>query len=120
VKFVGYDTKEDAASLTNLVLKSTIEESNRACELDENEYFWYDIIGLDVCEGETLIGTVSEIERYPTEDHLLIETTENIQKEKKLKRFLLPFNDRTIESVNLAEKKITVTGALEIIDIIAS
>lgn len=120
VKFIGYDTKEDAAPLTNLVLKSTEEESNKACELDEDEYFWYDIIGLDVYEGETLLGRVKEIERYPTEDHLLIETSETIQKEKKLKRFLLPFNERTIGTVDLEAKKITVNGALEVIDIIAS
>lgn len=120
VKFVGYDSKEDAAVLTNLVLSSTLEESNQACELDEDEYFWYDIIGLDVYENDILVGTVQEIERYPTEDHLLITTSETIKKEKKLARFLLPFNKRTIVDVNLEEKKVTVTGALEIIDIIAS
>jgi len=120
VKFVGYDSKEDAAVLTNLVLSSTLEESNQACELGEDEYFWYDIIGLDVYENDILIGTIQEIERYPTEDHLLITTSETITKEKKLTRFLLPFNKRTIVDVNLEEKKVTVTGALEIIDIIAS
>ena len=120
VKFVGYDSKEDAAVLTNLVLSSTLEESNHACELDEDEYFWYDIIGLDVYENDILIGNIQEIERYPTEDHLLITTSETIKKEKKLTRFLLPFNKRTIVDVNLEEKKVTVTGALEIIDIIAS
>lgn len=120
VKFVGYDTKEDAATLTNLVLKSTIEESDRACELDDDEYFWYDIIGLEVWEDDTQIGTVREIERYPTEDHLLIDTAETIQESKKLKRFLLPFNGRTVDRVDLEGKKITVKGALEIIDVIAS
>ena len=106
--------------MTNLVLSSTLEESNHACELDEDEYFWYDIIGLDVYENDILIGNIQEIERYPTEDHLLITTSETIKKEKKLTRFLLPFNKRTIVDVNLEEKKVTVIGALEIIDIIAS
>ena len=120
VKFVGYNTKEDAAKLTNLILSSTIEESNELCELEDDEYFWYDIIGLEVVEGDTLIGTVREIERYPTEDHLLIDIDETLKKTKKLERFLLPYNKRTIVDVDLKAKRVVVTGALEIIDIIAS
>ncbi len=120
VKFAGYETREDAATLTNLILSSTLEESNQACELDNDEYFWYDIIGLEVYEGETPIGTVRDIERYPTEDHLLIDTSEAIRSGKKLSRFLLPFNARTIIAVDTEGKKISVSGALEIIDIIAS
>ena len=120
VKFVGFNSIEAASALTNLILSSTLEESNQACELDKDEYFWYDIIGLRVYENNILLGVVKEIERYPAEDHLLIETSETIQKEKKLNRFLFPFNKRTILSVDLDEKRVVVTGALDIIDIIAS
>lgn len=119
VKFVGYDSREAVTLLTNLILSSTVEESNEACELGEDEYFWYDIIGLDVYEGGSLLGTVQEIERYPTDDHLLIETSETIQK-TGVKRFLLPFNARTIVNVDIKAKRLNVTGALEIIDVIAS
>lgn len=120
VKFIGYDSKEEAGILTNLILSSTVEESNQACELDQNEYFWYDIIGINVYENETLLGVVQELERFPTDDHMLIITTEAIAETSGVKRFLLPFNQRIVVNVDTDAKKLTVTGALEIIEAIAS
>jgi 16S rRNA processing protein RimM len=120
VKFVGYDSKEDTAILTNLILSSTIEESSQACELGENEFFWYDIIGLDVYENNILLGKIEEIERFPTDDHMLIITAETISKETGVKRFLFPYGARTVVHVDIPMKKLTVTGALEIIEAIAS
>lgn len=120
VKLLGVDTREDAAKLTNLILQAQKEESEKECELAEDEYFWYDIVGLRVYEDGVEIGLVKEIERYPVEDHLLIHTSEEIEKDKKLKRFLLPYNKKTILNVDLENKILTVHGALEIIDVISS
>ena len=119
VKFSGYDSKEAAAKLTNLILSSTEEESQSLCQLEEDEFFWHDIIGLDVYENDRLIGSVKEIERYPTEDHLLILTDEQIVEEFGIKRLLLPYNDRTIGSVDVAAKRIEVSGAMEILAVLA-
>jgi 16S rRNA processing protein RimM len=119
VKFRGFDTKEEAAKLTNLILSISKEESEKACTLGKDEFFWYDIIGLSVYEGDELIGEVKEIERYPMEDHLLIIPTPAITERTKLKRFLLPYTDRIIKAVDLKNRKILVTGAREIIDALA-
>jgi len=119
VKFVGFNSKEDAATLTNLILSSTEEESEALCELDEDEFFWHDIIGLDIYENDRLIGRVEDIERYPSDDHLLIHTDEAIIKEFGVKRLLLPYNDRTVASVDLETGRILVHGALETLAVIA-
>ena len=116
VKFSGIDSREDASKLTNLVIQADKEESEKACVLDKDEYFWYDIIGLSVFENDIELGLVKEIERYPHEDHLLIFTSNNIEKEKKIKRFLLPYNKKTIIDVDLDKKIIAVSGALDILD----
>jgi len=116
VRFAGVDSREAAAKLTNLVLQADKEESEKECILDEDEFFWYDIIGLNVYENGKEIGFVKEIERYPHEDHLLIFTSRDVEKETKIKRFLLPYNKKTIINVDLDKKTITVSGALEILD----
>lgn len=120
VKFFGYDTKEDASKLVNLILLAEKEQSEKSCQLKEDEFFWYDIVGLDVYESDIFIGTVKDIERYPLEDHLQIQCSQEIVQRKKVKRFLLPYNKAKILKVDLDAKMILVVGALEIIDIIGS
>jgi len=120
VKFSGVDSREEASKLTNLILHAQKDESEKECELGDDEYFWYDIVGLSVYENDIELGFVKEIERYPLEDHLLIITSSEIEKNKKIKRFLLPYNKKTILDVDLENNRIIVKGALEIIDVISS
>jgi 16S rRNA processing protein RimM len=56
--------------------------------LDENEFFIDDIIGLKVFQGKTLKGHVKDVVAYPSGDYLVIETDE---KDK-----LVPFRDEFI------------------------
>ena len=119
VRFAGYNSKEESARLTNLILSSTEEESQALCHLDEDEFFWHDIIGLDIYESGRLIGSVKEIERYPTEDHLLILTDASVIEEFGIKRLLLPYNERTVLKVDLKVGCLEVSGALEILAVLA-
>ena len=113
VKFHGYDTKEEAKELTNLVLQLQKEEAEKLCDLKEDEFFWYDIIGLEVYEDNQKLGIVKDIQRLPLEDHLVIELfNETIEK------ILFPYNKRTIKGVNLEYKKIEVCGAKEMISVL--
>jgi len=113
VKFHGYDTKEEAKELTNLVLQLQKEEAEKLCDLKEDEFFWYDIIGLDVYEDDDFLGTIKDIQRFPSQDHLVI----NLHNQK-IKRILFPFSQRTIKNVNLDLKRIEVYGAKEMISVL--
>jgi len=114
VKFKNYDTLEDAKKLTNLILQLPKNEAEKLCELKEDEFFWYDIIGLEVYEANQKIGIVTDIERLLAEDHLLIKLSNH----KNLKRIIFPFNKKTIGKVDILNKKIEVFGALEMIEVL--
>jgi 16S rRNA processing protein RimM len=114
VKFKGIDTPEDAKKLTNRMLYTTEEQTKENIKLKENEYFWFDIIGCDVVENDTLLGKVKEIERVDV-DYLVIDTDEKLINQGYPKRFLIDFK-RHVKDVDVSNKKITANAALELLD----
>jgi 16S rRNA processing protein RimM len=114
VKFKGVDTPEDAKKLTNRMLYTTEEQTKENIKLKENEYFWFDIIGCDVIENDTLLGKVKEIERVDV-DYLVIDTDEKLINQGYPKRFLIDFK-RHVKDVDVSNKKITANAALELLD----
>ena len=116
VKFVGISTKEDAAKLTNQTLLSSEEESRKNCELDEGEYFWFDIIGCEVVEDERVLGKVRNIQRLTANDYLEVKTDESLLKEGYSKSFLIPYiKDVYIDKVDVENKKIFVKNSFELL-----
>jgi 16S rRNA processing protein RimM len=116
VKFRGFNSLEDAKKLVHTKLFSTEEESRELCELDEGEFFWFDIFGLSVVEDGEILGAVKEIERIAGTDYLIVETSAELQKKRLPKSFLVPYLDRYILDVNLEERAISTTGAKEILE----
>lgn len=116
VKFLGYNTKEDAATLTNLILQSSEEETKKNIGLKEGEYFWFDIIGCEVFENDEILGKIDSIERYNNIDYLVAIVVPHLAEKHKTKRALVPYNDTYVLNVNLDRKKIEVTNVLDIIE----
>jgi len=114
VKIKGVDTPEDAKKITNRQLYTTEEETRDNIKLKENEYFWFDIMGCDVYEEGKKLGRVKEIERADV-DYLLINTDEELIKEGYPKRFMIDFK-RHVKDVDVENKKIEASGAIEILD----
>ncbi len=99
-KFIEISSKESAKQITNLMLYTTQQQSKEQCNLKENEFFWFDIIGSEIVEeGETL-GLVSEIDRFCEQDFLLIKTTEMLRDKNLPKSFLIPYTKRYILEVD--------------------
>ena len=115
IKFKGYDTPEAARELTNIKLYSSEDETRSRCNLKENEYFWFDIIGCKIFEGEVEVGKVKDIQRLVDIDYLLIETAKEFIDEDLPKSFLIPYIDRYIESVDTKAKKIFVKDAIDLL-----
>lgn len=114
-RFKGYDDVDKASCLANKIIYTTIEATRESCGLKNGEFFWFDVVGLEVCEeGETL-GRISSIERYGAVDYLLIATSEELVKEGFAKSFLLPYQDRFVSSVSLEERKVYATFAKDIL-----
>ncbi len=116
VKFEGINTPEEAKRYTNAYLYSDEESSRENIELKDNEYFWFDILGCDVYEGDTRLGRVKEIHRLPSCDYIEIATDKALVEKEKAKSFLLPFLDRFIQSVDTEAKQIDVKGAMDILE----
>ncbi len=116
VRFEGIDSVEEAKPLTNAYLYTTKEAGEAACQLGENEYFWYQIIGLDLLDGDEVVGRVLDIERLAGTDYLQIETSDKLVKDGLAKRFLVPYVDRYIEKVDLQRGVVVSRGAKEILE----
>ncbi|WP_234697146.1 ribosome maturation factor RimM [Nitrosophilus alvini] len=116
VKFEGVDTPEDAKRLTNLLLSTTEEQTRKNCQLDEGEFFWFDIIGCEVFENGVRLGKVKDIHRFPGGDYLEIKTDDALVEKGHPKSFLVPFLDRYIKDVNISEERIESSGAMEILE----
>lgn len=116
VKFVGYDSPEDAKKLTNKNLFTTIERTRKECRLGNGEYFWFDIEGCKVIEDGKVLGIVDEMDRISVTNYLIVKTDETLVKDGFAKRFLIPFNKPFTLSTNIEEKIITVNGAMDILE----
>jgi 16S rRNA processing protein RimM len=114
VKFKGIDTPEDAKKLTNRLLYTTEEQTKENIKLKENEYFWFDILGCDVVENDTLLGKVTDIERVDV-DYLVVQTDKELVNKGFPKRFLIDFK-RHVKEVDVEQKKITASGAIDILE----
>ena len=114
VKFKGIDTPEDAKKLTNRLLYTTEEQTKENIKLKENEYFWFDILGCDVVENDTLLGKVTDIERVDV-DYLVVQTDKELVNKGFPKRFLIDFK-RHVKDVDIEQQKITASGAIDILE----
>ncbi len=117
VRFEGVDDVDAAKRLTNAFLYTTRAQSEASCNLKEGEYFWYQILGMEVVEpsGE-ILGRVRDIERLAGTDYLVVDTAHALVEEGKAKRFLIPFIDRYVDRVELEHKRVHTRDAKEILD----
>jgi 16S rRNA processing protein RimM len=116
VKVNGVSNPQDAKKFTNLKLFTTREETRKNCHLLEGEYFWFDLEDCKVYEDGKLLGVVNEIERIAITNYLSITTDESLVKEGFSKSFLVPFMEPFKQSVDIENKIITLSGAMDILE----
>lgn len=117
IKFENFDDLETAKKLTNQELFSTIEQTKENCKLKKNEFFWFDLISCKVFENGLELGCVKEIQRYPLNDYLEIETSSELVEKGHPKVFLIPHMfDKYVLNVDINNKKIEVKDSLIILE----
>lgn len=103
VLFEGFESLESAKTLVNLELFQSVEKSRASCKLGDDEFFYFDIIGLEVFENGLLLGVVKDI--LPAgNDLLLIKSDESLVKKGFASEFYLPYVDFYVKSVELGAK----------------
>jgi 16S rRNA processing protein RimM len=116
IKFVDIDTVEDAKKLTNKLLYVSKQTTKENCDLQQNEYFWFDIIECELFENDQLLGKVADIQRLPLADYLTIDTSKELVEQNYPKQFLIPYNDTYILEVNIENKTILGTSCKDILE----
>jgi len=116
VLFKGYEDVDLANRLVNVKIYSTIEETKSRCKLKKNEFFWFELEGLDIFEGDELLGKVIEVTRIGSLDYLEIETSSELISLGLAKTFLVPYIDRYVLTVQKEAKKILTVDAKELLE----
>ncbi|GAB3463521.1 ribosome maturation factor RimM [Massilia terrae] len=82
--------------------------------LPENEYYWSDLIGMDVVnlQGEAL-GKVSDMMHNGAQSILRIMPAAGSDSEGKAQERLVPFVDQFVKTVDVAAQKITLDWGLD-------
>ncbi|WP_182915729.1 ribosome maturation factor RimM [Massilia cavernae] len=83
-------------------------------ELPADEYYWSDLIGLDVVnlQGEAL-GTVTDLMHNGAQSILRIAPVVEAGSDTKAPERLIPFVDQFVKTVELKSRKITVDWGLD-------
>jgi 16S rRNA processing protein RimM len=115
VRLEGCDTPEEAKRYTNAKLYTTYEATREQCELEEGQYFWFDIIGCEVVEDGRELGTVKEIERIGAVDYLAVKTDALLVAQGESKSFLIPYQPPFVVSTDIGAKTIEVQGGLDLL-----
>ena len=98
IKLKGIDTMDDAEKLKGQEL---LVHRKHAIELEEDEYFICDLIGIDVYEEDKLLGQLTDVLETGSNDVYVIQ---DINK----KEILIPALRSVVESVDIKGKRIQV------------
>jgi 16S rRNA processing protein RimM len=105
VKLKGVNDRDAALALKSKHVAVPREEFPEA---EEGEYYWSDLIGLNVTNQQgVILGLVSDVFETGANDVIVIKDP------KDGKERLLPFVDQTILDVNIADKTILVDWPIE-------
>lgn len=107
VKFVGIDSIEEAEKLKNLQIKI---DSENIGELEENEYYFHEIIGCEVFdENGKSLGEISEILTPGANDVWVIKSQNG-------KEILIPYIEDIVKKIDVENKKIDIEVMEGLID----
>ena len=146
IEFEGITSADSAKQLVNAKIYATKAQSREHCKLKKDEYFYFDIIGLDIIEDGENLGIVRDIERIGNVDYFIVEVADNLasnivtkstqhkldkskniakstnptpkptKKQNKPKTFLVPYIDRFILEVCLQTGRIFTKNAKSILE----
>lgn len=116
IRIQGINTIEDAKRFTNAKLFTTRDETRKNCQLEEGEFFWFDIDDCEVYEDGIRLGHVHEVDRIAITNYLSMHTDEKLVAQGLPKTFLIPFEEPFRQSVDIEKKIIIVEGAMDILE----
>ena len=116
VKFLGINTIDEAKKLTNRQLFVSDTDTRENCKLGDKQFFWFDMIDCIIKENDEILGKITDIQRMPLSDYLMIETSEKLVQKGLATSFLVPYLDDYIMSVDIQNKQITAKNTKDILE----
>ena len=106
VLFEGFEDINSAKTLINLKLYQSEEITRKTCKLKKDEFFYFDILGLNIFENDKLIGHVVDILETSASYLFLIKCDDNLVDQGYIKEFYLPYVDHYILDIDIKNKSI--------------
>ena len=107
VKFEGIDSVEEAEKLKNLQIKI---DSDEVGELEENEFYFHQIIGCEVFdENDRNLGEIIDILTPGANDVWVIKGEEG-------KEILIPYIEDVVKQIDITNKKVNIKVMEGLID----
>ena len=107
VKFEGIDSVEEAEKLKNLQIKI---DSDEVGELEENEFYFHEIIGCQVFdENDRNLGEIIDILTPGANDVWVIKGEEG-------KEILIPYIEDVVKKIDITSKKVNIEVMEGLID----
>ena len=107
VKFEGIDSVEEAEKLKNLQIKI---DSDKVGELEENEFYFHEIIGCQVFdENDRNLGEIIDILTPGANDVWVI-------KGENGKEILIPYIEDVVKKIDITSKKVNIEVMEGLID----
>jgi len=116
IRFIGYESIDSAKKLTNAKIYTDLMQTKKNCALEEGQFFWFDIVGCSVVQGDLVLGNVDDIQRMVDTDYLVIKTDTALIEDGFANSFLLPYIDRYVISADTQNKKIYTKDAKDILE----
>lgn len=107
VKFEGIDSVEEAEKLKNLQIKI---DSDEVGELEENEFYFHEIIGCQVFdENDRNLGEIIDILTPGANDVWVVKGEEG-------KEILIPYIEDVVKQIDITNKKVNIEVMEGLID----
>jgi len=118
LKLEGIDDRSAAETFgkTEIFIDRSTADSIRS-NLDEDSFFYQDLIGCRVLHEKKILGTVIDILEGGSVDILIIECIDKNIDDKNKKQILIPFVDSMVDTSNIKEKVIEISPVEGLIDI---
>lgn len=116
ISFVGYQGRDVASALVNSFLLTTQAATEADCELEEGEFYWYDVIGSVIEEDGSILGVVEEIERIGDVDYMVVKTDITLVEKGLSKVFYLPYIERYIIDFDKVSKTVSTKEAIDLLE----
>ena len=84
--------------------------------MQNGEFFYFDIIGLEIYEDGTVLGRVKDISQIGSGYLFEVETDESLISQALPKEFFIPYVDAYVKEISLSERKIFTQNARAILE----